>query len=1212
MEWVSRHKKSVGIVLLVCILVCDILSGAFPFLTISALALTMLGGLFGQDQRSQSTIGLDVLPDWFQSFGSLVHSTTSEPDMRRIIDNRCLELVDFETGCVIPREEEAELWRIIDLDKSTDEWFLSGMIMGKSSSGKTLLAQRIGYNTYQSKEWDVFFTAGGAMKGDARNMGAILSDWHRNVLLVVDDVQGGAHHVDALLNGLHSVNSNFKRMGLHPRRCVRVLLVVRSADKIPQSFEMISKLVEDAERNSRLLLLESTAELARQIKETVQSSDGTPVEELLERCKGDLVHFTSLLVFEDPKEISESLTARRLRCLPDLRNDSHNARLRNTARTILFAMAVFSSLDIEVDVSFLQDIASDGAISDSDAHIRVIIDSFVKSGFFLVHDEGNLFIRIPHRSIALLILSRDALAKLRQALATAGLADVLQDSPRVDVNQALFKAYLENYLPRNLAAVCEGVLYDRPELAKYLQIPLLNAAARYRRIHGKLAHSLPRFRRLLYLDFDAPDAKRAYEDATGIRFLGSAPLGRIDTMSLNPKRDILAAALEDSAIGLLDCETGKPVDMLLGLDSPAVMLSWNPAGTHIAAVSFSGHTVSVWDIETALKQSWTTDSEKCRFLNATWSPSGSLLAIVSNHDVSIYDTHNWALVKHDEVMSFGRIFDRSKQLWSLDERLHLLVPQDDGLYFFKQDYSSPKKVIEFHETAKSHVFVNWDQARYRLTSLFFEKLSDQNWPFADAVYRNTLNVWELGNGDLHHIGMWTHEGDGRSDTMCWLPDGRTMLHIFRFWDGEYVYHTWPLFKPDGSRNDKCTPTHLAVPSSGCWVHSMEWSELSKELYVAECGDLLAYDLPKKTVRRIHPPIVRYLTASPDGNRIAIAKSGAPDDEPSLVIQGTSLESQFATVPVRAFRAPWGKGAARPFFKVIWDSCRERAIAIGADAVLWDASQEQVMTRCDYAHSEQPFYIEGFFIGDVPHFLLSALGRLELWDMMDTRDPVYSLNLGYPRNVNYVIPNPTRNQLLVDCTPPAPFYHIVDLDRGRKYSLPEYVKDVTWTPDGKGIVFTRRTSDSELVVDVGGVELHPSNAELGIAFKARLATINSNRYQPHYRPFIVSGNARMIACAFDLKRDYWTVGGQLRVWDANDYSEVLSENHESGVGPIAWSPDGSALASGLGDDLVIWAKRNRTLEYAQSWENIGRFSHIDWTLEGMFAYGVHGLSFLSMK
>ena len=458
--------------------------------------------------------------------------------------------------------------------------------------------------------------------------------------------------------------------------------------------------------------------------------------------------------------------------------------------------------------------------------------------------------------------------------------------------------------------------------------------------------------------------------------------------------------------------------------------------------------------------------------------------------------------------------------------------------------------------------------------------SDEQW-LATGSWDGVIKIWDTANGTLR----WTSPAVDAIMGLAFSPAGRVLVSggtdgQVRLWDltsGALLQtldeHTGPVFRVAWNPNGKL------LVSAGHDARVQLWETAGDDA-------VLLKPTPRKTLEG-HSSPVRGLAFSPDGGTLA---SASWDRTVKLwdVQSGTQKES--IPLPSHIEGLVWSQDG--------------RYLASGElDRAFWVWDMEQHKQRTTFYGTMAPVRALAFSPDGSTLDTAYEDGSMQVWDM--TTGQCIRNWQGFARAVFDVAWSPNSVQIagggndglvtIWDVAQHVPLH----LLRGHK----AIIWGVSWSPDGRWLAScsedrTIRIWDAvnganeRVLTDTMWVDAQlfatawsPDGERMAVATHRYGVLVYDMRTQTLQRvgPSAVPPRIRRVEWSPDGK--YLAAsseGGIILVWNMNDYSlRATLEGHRGMVVALAWSTDGTRLASGSwgrrSDQLFIWD--------TQSWKRI---------------------------
>jgi WD40 repeat protein/predicted Ser/Thr protein kinase len=613
----------------------------------------------------------------------------------------------------------------------------------------------------------------------------------------------------------------------------------------------------------------------------------------------------------------------------------------------------------------------------------------------------------------------------------------------------------------------------------------------------------------------------------------------------NPSREQLATVDRDGrAIQLWDLSAGKATTVLRGHEGPVSALAFSPDGKRLASGS-GDNTIRLWDTpagnEVVVLRGHETTVEWL-----SYSPDGRRICSLDRASARLWDTtngraiavlggpvaHLTALFPPDGgqlILGLERqvcVFDattgqRIAVLGSHEGHVDHLVVSPDGKRIASHGYD--EKTIRLWDAAtRQEVAVLRGDLEYTPALAFSP---DGSRLVSGGVYPDScVRLWEAATGrpiaempgHSNTLRSVAFSGDGRRivsaslDQTAWLWDGVTGQPIVPL--RGHTEGLWnAAFSPDGRR---------VVTAS---------ADRTLRLWDATSGDLIA-------VLRGHNEEVRGAAFAADG---ALLVSRSADGEArvwdlALAERNGILRGHESFVYDVAF-SPDGTQAA----SAAWDGTVR----------LWDVTTGRQTALLRHEHSRLNAKIVSSVAWHPGGGQVASVTRgdtITLWDLASGKPRhIFTAPAGQWSGDTRAIFDPTGKLLAAGSRDGS--VRLWDVATGEPAGVLQGHRgpalDVAFSPDGKTLASAGTDSTVRLwdVATRAAVRVLPGDEGYRIAYSA---------------------NGRLIAAS--------TLRGHVRLWDAHTYAERALLPHGNRVLGLAFSPDGTRLATGCGDNTIrLW-------------------------------------------
>lgn len=480
---------------------------------------------------------------------------------------------------------------------------------------------------------------------------------------------------------------------------------------------------------------------------------------------------------------------------------------------------------------------------------------------------------------------------------------------------------------------------------------------------------------------------------------------------------------------------------------------------------------------------------------------------------------------------------------------------------------------------KRRLQLTWRAHHSVVTTVAFSP--DEQW-LATASWDGVIKLWNVADGAL----LWTSPTVDVIMSLGFSPDGRALASggtdgLIRLWDAASGVllqtlndHWGPVFRVAWD------PNGGMLVSAGHDAHIRLW----------EVAGTDAQELQPTPARTLdgHSGPVRGLAFAPDGRTLASASW-----DRSVRLWDLPSGEPKETISTQA--RPEG---------LVW-SQDGRYLASGElNRAFWVWDVEQYKRRTAFYGKMAPVRALAFPPDSSTLDTACEDGSMQVWDMT-TGQCIRSWQ-SFARSVSDVAWSPDSGQIagggndglvtVWDVAQRAPLH----LLRGHK----AIIWGVAWSPDGQRLATcsedntiriwdVAKAASERVVTDPKLVDAQlfaaawsPDGERLAVASHRQGVFVYDRRTQsierfgrstapPRIRNVAWSPDARYLAASSE--------GGLVLVWDGGDYSlRATLQGHRGMVVALAWSPDGTRLASGSwghgSDQLLIWD--------VQSWQRIG--------------------------
>jgi WD40 repeat protein len=491
-------------------------------------------------------------------------------------------------------------------------------------------------------------------------------------------------------------------------------------------------------------------------------------------------------------------------------------------------------------------------------------------------------------------------------------------------------------------------------------------------------------------------------------------------------------------------------------------------------------------------------------------------------------------------------------------------------------------------------------------------------------------IWNVETGEKLHT---LHGHDEHVNTIAWAPDGTLLAsgsddHKVIIWDA----HAGAKIRTLEAR----------------WVNTVAWSPDGSKLAAAHSGDVTIWDAETgERIRTLLGPegVAECVAWSPDGTRLVSGHNdetvrvwNAETGEQLLVLRGPAMVNSVAWSSDGKYLASGSNTSSI----IIWDAeTGERvnlleghsfwvyAVAFSPDSqmlgsgscaeedfggycprgeiIVWDIKtgepqwsygREQTASGTNGAEAEKEVVRGEPMLTLTRHTApirsvawspdgtrLTTIGedlRVIMWDA-ETGEPLFTLEERYASRVTWSPDGTMVAGGWVDGSSGNGELFILDAETGDELLFLEKANSrFPWSPDGTRLVTWYKVTVN--VWDVSsGEQLHTLEGhsewvhEVAFSPDGTWLATRSHRDKTIIIWDVVTGNrlhtlegSRTMAWSPDGTRLAYGMNDVVVLWDAENGKQLLVlEGHTDDVDTVAWSPDGTRLASGSDNSVIIW-------------------------------------------
>ncbi len=600
----------------------------------------------------------------------------------------------------------------------------------------------------------------------------------------------------------------------------------------------------------------------------------------------------------------------------------------------------------------------------------------------------------------------------------------------------------------------------------------------------------------------------------------SARLGKGATldMAYSPNGDLIAVGTTTGA-WLYDAQTGEEV----------ALLRWSVPESYVSAVRFSsdgktlattmGNIVVLWDVATRTQKP--QGPEYILGDIKSFNPDGTMVA-TSIRTGSRSKIFVWNVATGTEKYSFNQDVNHRSVSFSPDRRTMAGIGTRNIRY--------PESVVLWDVSTGEHI-ATLEGSRVRSTSF-----SPDGKTLAASADDGKIYLWDLETRTVRTV-LIGHADSSSDDvrSVSFSPDGKTLASAGE--DG--TVRLWDL--ATGRQIDTLTG-HIG------YVNRVSFGRDSKTLasFGIQDGTVnmwdLATGLPKFTIagyRSIDQKLNRNVIFSPDGK--TLASTGSSDEAIHLwdVTSGRQRASLNGC-----------RGVGQQILSASFGPDGTTLASAGSDHMvrLWDVATGREIAVLEHTHVRSAsFSPDGKTLASLSDYEV-RLRDVDAWTeraVITNGSPVYSVSFSPDKDSKILAVSGSDNTV-----------RLWNVALSREIAVLEHT-DSVWraslSPDGKTLAS---------VSGDGIVRLWNIVKQVEIAVLPHTATVGSVNFSPDGKTLTTAD--------YDADSRYWVV----RLWSVNTQTEIAAlTGHTTGrtesVTSVIFSPDGKALASVSGGELILW-------------------------------------------